>query len=196
MVIAPRPPTANETIDILTSTLADAVLVDQVRLDSSDLSGATGPASMDVPVAAGPQPRLLTFHPRLGQDGALQARADDYVITLWQIQAPDTASAKLHAVRIYHVIDASHGVYIEGTLLQPGHLRVLDHRAHRISERGDGRLQGRDVPARREHRVLAPVPSAIATSRYRTHRPERRTRRTGHAVRRRANSRACARHAP
>jgi len=120
MVVAPRPPTANETIDILTSTLADAVLVDQVRLDSSDLSGATGPASMDVPVAVGTQPRQLTFHPRLGQDGALQARADDYVITLWQIQAPDTAGAKLHAVRMYHVIDASHGVYIEGPLLQPG----------------------------------------------------------------------------
>lgn len=120
MVTTPRPPTANETIDILTSTVADAVLVDQVRLDASDLSGATGPASMDVPVAAGAQPRLLTFHPRLGQDGALQARADDYVITLWQIQSPDSAAAKLHAVRIYHVIDASHGVYVEGSLLQPG----------------------------------------------------------------------------
>ncbi|MBV8760119.1 MAG: hypothetical protein JO257_22700 [Deltaproteobacteria bacterium] len=119
MVVAPSPATANESIDALSNTIVTAVLVDGMHLDTADISGATGPASMDVTVPAGSQPRLLTFNPRLGQDGALMARADDYVITLWQIQNPDSAAAKLHAVRVYHVLDASHGVYIEGQLLTP-----------------------------------------------------------------------------
>ena len=119
MVIAPNPATANEGIDALSNTVASAVVVDGMHLDAADISGAAGPVSMDVSVAAGSQPRLLTFTPRSGQDGATLARADDYVITLWQIQNPDSAAAKLHAVRVYHVLDASHGVYIEGQLLTP-----------------------------------------------------------------------------
>lgn len=120
MVTAPNPPTANEGLDALSNTIQSAILVDAMHLDSVDISGATGPASADVPVTAGAQPRLFSFNPRLGQDGALMARADDYAITLWQFQNPDSPAAKLHAVRIYHVLDASHGVYIEGALLQPG----------------------------------------------------------------------------
>lgn len=120
MVTAPNPPTANENIDAFSNTIPSAILVDGMHLDTADISGATGPASVDVAVTAGPQPRLLSFNPRLGQDGALMARADDYTVTLWQIQNPDSPAAKLHTVRIYHVLDASHGVYIEGPLLQPG----------------------------------------------------------------------------
>ena len=120
LVRAPATPATNETIDLLSSTVSTAALVDQVALDSADLSGATGPTSPDVEVPGGAMPRTLMFHPRLGQDGAPMARADDFVVTLYQIQNPDTSFAKLHAVRVYHLTDYTLGVKIDGALLMPG----------------------------------------------------------------------------
>jgi hypothetical protein len=120
LVQAQNPATNGEMINVLTSGIPTAALVDQAKLDSIDLSGANGPVSMDVDVPAMPMPRILTFHPRLGADGAPMASADDFIITLYSIQNPDTASAKLHAVRVFHITDYSVGVAIDPALLTPG----------------------------------------------------------------------------
>jgi hypothetical protein len=120
LVLAPNPPTANESIAVLSSTVATAALVDQIKLDTFELSATAPPVTPDVVVTATSGPRLLTFHPRLGADNAPLTRADDFVITLYKIQDPDTSTAKLHTVRVYHVIDHSAGVAIDGALLPPG----------------------------------------------------------------------------
>jgi hypothetical protein len=116
MVLAPATPVDNETIDVLATTVASAVLVDRIKLDDVVLSGVTGDAD------AGPattSPRTLTFNPRLGADSS-NGRADDFVITLYEIQHPDMSNARLHTVRVYHVTDYASGVTIDGSVLPPG----------------------------------------------------------------------------
>lgn len=120
LVLAPDPPATNESIDVLSSTIASAALVDQITLDTTDLSGASAPVTPDVDVAFSAGTRTLKFHPRLGQDNEPLARADDFVITLYEIQDPDTQFAKLHTVRVYHVTDYTPGVPIDGALLPAG----------------------------------------------------------------------------
>jgi hypothetical protein len=120
LVPAPNPATANESVTVLASSLPTAALVDQEMLDGIDISGANGPVSMDVDVPAQPMPRTLRFHPRLGADGAPLAGADDFVITLYTIQNPDTSIASLHAVRVFHITDYTVGVGIDPALLTPG----------------------------------------------------------------------------
>ena len=116
LVLAPATPVDMETIDVLSTTVASAVLVDRIKLDDVELSGATGDADAG---AATTSPRTLTFNPRLGQDSSI-GRADDFVITLYEIQHPDVTGAKLHTVRVYHVTDYAAGVTIDGSLLTPG----------------------------------------------------------------------------
>jgi hypothetical protein len=120
MVIAPNPPVDMETIAVLPSTIPTAALVDTIALDGTPLSALTAPTTPDVEISAGTQARKLTFIPRLAQDGAPMATADDYIVTLYQIQNPDTGFAKLHTVRIYRITDYSVGVLIDGALLTPG----------------------------------------------------------------------------
>lgn len=121
LVLAPSMPTSGESIDVLSTTVASAVLCDQMTFDSADISGAMGPVMDDVPTGpATTSPRTLTFHPRLGQDNTPTARADDFVVTLYEIQNPDTQFAKLHTIRVYDVIDYTAGVTIDGALLPPG----------------------------------------------------------------------------
>lgn len=116
LVLAPATPVDMETIDVLSTTVASAVLVDRIKLDDVVLSGATGDAD------AGPattSPRTLTFNPRLGQDSTI-GRADDFVVTLYEIQHPGMTNARLHTVRVYHLTDYAAGVMIDGSLLTPG----------------------------------------------------------------------------
>jgi hypothetical protein len=120
LVQGANPATPNESVTVLTSSIPTAALVDQEMLDGIDISGANGPVSMDVDVPVQPMPRTLKFHPRLGADGAPLAGADDFVITLYAIQNPDTAVASLHAVRVFHTTDYTVGVGIDPALLTPG----------------------------------------------------------------------------
>jgi hypothetical protein len=120
LVLAPNPAVSMESIDVLSTSVASAAMVDQIKLDSADISGMTGPVTPDVDVAVDTGPRTLTFHPRLGQDNAPLARADDFVITLYEIQNADTPSAKLHTVRVFHLTDYSAGLKIDGSLLPAG----------------------------------------------------------------------------
>jgi hypothetical protein len=116
LVLAPATPVDMETIDVLATTVPSAVLVDRIKLDDVVLSGVTGDAD------AGPattSPRTLTFNPRLGAESS-NGRADDFVVTLYEIQHPDATGAKLHTVRVYHVTDYAAGVAIDGSLLTPG----------------------------------------------------------------------------
>jgi len=105
---------------VMTNTTPTAALCDQAKLDTIDLSGTSGPVSMDVDVPVVPTPRTLTFHPRLGADGAPMATADDFIITLYSIENADTPTAKLHAVRVFHITDYTVGVGIDPALLTPG----------------------------------------------------------------------------
>lgn len=120
LVQAQNPPTSGEMINVLTSGTPTAALVDQAKLDTIDLSGDSGPVSADVDVPLMPMPRTLTFHPRLGADGAPTAAADDFIVTLYTIQNPDTSFAKLHAVRVFHITDYTVGVAIDPALLTAG----------------------------------------------------------------------------
>jgi hypothetical protein len=115
------PATSGEMINVISTSTPTAALCDEATLDNTiDLSGARGPVSMDVDVPMVPTPRKLTFHPRLGADGAPLATADDFIITLYSIQNADTPTAKLHAVRVFHITDYTVGVGIDPSLLTPG----------------------------------------------------------------------------
>jgi len=120
LVQAQNPAVSGESVNVLVDGIPTAVLVDQESLDGIDLSGASGPVSADVDVPALPMPRVLMFHPRIGSDGSAMAEADDFVVTLYAIQNPDTTFAKLHAVRVFHVTDYTAGVAIDPALLTPG----------------------------------------------------------------------------